>query len=45
MELFEGRTGAKILGDMRAVQKLRREVEAAKRWFSSETSTKLDIEA
>ena len=43
--LFKKKTGKDIRTENRAVQKLRREVEKAKRALSTAHSTKLEIEA
>lgn len=45
MKLYQKKTGKDIKGDRRAVQKLRREVERAKRVLSSEPSTTLEIDS
>ncbi|GAB6023402.1 hypothetical protein CHUAL_008191 [Chamberlinius hualienensis] len=45
MKLFKKKTGKDVRGDNRAVQKLRREVEKAKRSLSSGHSTRIDIES
>ena len=45
VKLFKKKTGKDLRTDVRAVQKLRREVEKAKRALSAAHSTKLDIEA
>lgn len=45
IKLYQKKTGKDIRGDNRAVQKLRREVERAKRVLSSEPSTTLEIDS
>jgi molecular chaperone DnaK (HSP70) len=45
IKLFKNKTGKDMSGDARAVQKLRREVEKAKRILSSEIATKIEIES
>mmetsp|Transcript_36699 Transcript_36699/g.86039 ORF Transcript_36699/g.86039 Transcript_36699/m.86039 type:complete len:653 (-) Transcript_36699:329-2287(-) len=45
MKLFQKKHGKDISGDKRAVQKLRREVEKAKRALSSGHQTRLEVEA
>lgn len=45
IKLFKKKTGKDVRGDNRAVQKLRREVEKAKRSLSSGHSTRIDIES
>ena len=44
MKLFKKKTGKDIRKDNRAVQKLRREVEKAKRTLSSQFNTRIEIE-
>ena len=45
VKVFKKKTGKDLRSDDRAVQKLRREVEKAKRALSSSHSTKIDVEA
>lgn len=45
VKLFKKKTGKDLRTDSRAVQKLRREVEKAKRALSASHSTKIDVEA
>jgi len=45
IKLFKKKTGKDIRKDNRAVQKLRREVEKAKRTLSTEFNTRIEIEA
>jgi len=45
MKLFKKKTGKDIRKDNRAVQKLRREVEKAKRTLSTEFNTRIEIES
>ena len=45
IRLYKKKTGKDVRKDNRAVQKLRREVEKAKRTLSSELSTRIEIEA
>jgi len=45
IKLFKKKTGKDIRKDNRAVQKLRREVEKAKRTLSTEFSTRIEIES
>ena len=45
IKIIKKKTGKDIRGDERAVQKLRREVEKAKRALSSAHQTKLEVEA
>ena len=45
MKLFKKKSGHDVRGDHRAVQKLRKEVEKAKRTLSTKHQTKIDIEA
>jgi endoplasmic reticulum chaperone BiP len=45
IKLYKKKTGKDVRKDNRAVQKLRREVEKAKRTLSSEMSTRIEIEA
>jgi heat shock protein 5 len=45
IELFKKKTGKDVRNDARALQKLRREVEKAKRILSSEIETKIEIES
>ena len=45
MKLFKKKTGKDIRKDNRAVQKLRREVEKAKRTLSTQFSTRIEIES
>lgn len=45
IELFKSKTGHNVRGDQRAIQKLRREVERAKRILSFELETMIDIES
>ena len=44
-KLYRKKTGNDIRGDSRAVQKLRREVEKAKRALSSQHQTRIQIES
>jgi len=44
-KLYKKKTGKSIKGDNRAIQKLRREVEKAKRTLSSQHQTKIEIES
>jgi len=44
-KLYTKKTGKSIKGDNRAIQKLRREVEKAKRTLSSQHQTKIEIES
>ncbi|CAF0935137.1 unnamed protein product [Adineta steineri] len=45
IKLFKKKTGKDVRKDLRAVQKLRREVEKAKRTLSSQHQTKIEIES
>ncbi|CAF3851274.1 unnamed protein product, partial [Adineta steineri] len=45
IKLFKKQNGKDVRGDTRALQKLRREVEKAKRILSTEMETKLEIES
>ena len=45
IKLFKKKHGKDIRGDNRAVQKLRREVEKAKRTLSSQHQTRIEIES
>ncbi|CAF4468096.1 unnamed protein product [Rotaria socialis] len=45
IHLFEEKTNKDVRGDVRALQKLRREVEKAKRTLSTEIETKIEIES
>jgi heat shock protein 5 len=45
MKLYKKKKGKSIKGDNRAIQKLRREVEKAKRTLSSQHQTKIEIES
>ena len=45
VKLFKKKYGKDIRGDNRAVQKLRREVEKAKRTLSSQHQTRIEIES
>ncbi len=45
IKLFKKKTGKDLRVDVRALQKLRREVEKAKRALSSSHSTKIDVES
>ncbi|CAF3826874.1 unnamed protein product [Rotaria magnacalcarata] len=45
IHLFEEKTNKDVRGDTRALQKLRREVEKAKRTLSTEIETKIEIES
>ncbi len=45
IKLYKKKTGKDIRGDNRAVQKLRREVEKAKRALSSQHQTRIEIES
>ncbi|CAF0997097.1 unnamed protein product [Adineta ricciae] len=45
IKLFKKKTGKDVRKDVRAVQKLRREVEKAKRTLSSQHQTKIEIES
>ena len=45
VKLYKKKTGKDIRGDNRAVQKLRREVEKAKRALSSQHQTRIEIES
>merc|ERR1711959_203369 len=45
VKLYKKKTGKNIKGDNRAMQKLRREVEKAKRALSSQHQTRLEIES
>ncbi|KNC73616.1 hypothetical protein SARC_13825, partial [Sphaeroforma arctica JP610] len=45
MDIYQKKTGTDMSGDDRAVQKLRREVEKAKRVLSSQHQAKLEIES
>lgn len=45
MDLYKKKTGKNVKGDNRAVQKLRREVERAKRVLSSEPTTTIEIDS
>ena len=45
IKLFKKKTGKDIRKDNRAVQKLRREVEKAKRTLSTQFNTKIEIES
>jgi len=44
-KLYKKKTGKSIKGDNRAIQKLRREVEKAKRTLSSQHQTRIEIES
>ena len=45
MKVYEKKRGVDVRGDVRAVQKLRREAEKAKRALSSEHTTRVEIES
>ena len=45
MKLYKKKTGKDVRGDNRAVQKLRREVEKAKRALSSQHQARIEIES
>ena len=45
MKLYKTKTGKNVRKDNRAVQKLRREVEKAKRALSSQLTAKVEIES
>ena len=45
MKLYKQKTGTDVFGNQRALGKLKREVEKAKRTLSSQMSTKLEIES
>ena len=45
IELFKKKTGKDIRGNNRALQKLRREIEKAKRLLSSQFQTRIEIES
>lgn len=45
MKLYKKKTGNDVRKDNRAVQKLRREVEKAKRALSSQQTTRVEIES
>ena len=45
IKMYKKKTGKDIRGDNRAVQKLRREVEKAKRALSSQHQTRIEIES
>merc|ERR1712166_1674923 len=45
MKVYKKKTGKSIKGDNRAIQKLRREVEKAKRTLSSQHQTRIEIES
>ncbi len=45
LNMFEKKTGKNVRKDNRAVQKLRREVEKAKRTLSSEFNTRIEIDS
>lgn len=45
IKLYKKKTGKDIRGDNRAVQKLRREVEKAKRALSSQHQARIEIES
>ncbi len=45
IKLFKEKTGKDVRGNIRSLQKLRREVEKAKRILSTETETKIEIES